>query len=858
VEEAMIRVAAFEEWERALCHHFLLASGDDVSPIRSFEVTPATLAVCRPTRQMDDADAVRSFRAAFRLNDICSAVEHGRYRRLDEIGLPGCFSYLALTLFVDSLMSEEAGDDGAFRAKLSSFLGVERAFSNLAGVAQMWRDLSRWLEFRAAKDGSYRRLVLPDQGAWTHIGYTARLSFPSRLDKSLMARFLRDNPNLLSSPRTFITRFRNEAANPKMSTGLKQAFDEFHEEFFADRRALADHRFWTFVQAAARGGENVAARPIQLFIDLARDQDESWTIALEAIGPEKVDREHFNDLGAAATRALRFGPHELTGSLARGFLVFRQIGNAKWRAAPDISECIGRVIVGLSSDMARQARESLGRLEQSGSWFLTLEPVLVGAAERAAIRLGARIMRRDFIVPVTVSDGVRTGAFWLGRPPFLPQIAADNENLSVRSEDDAVARVSCLAIPRTPGMFRLAADEPVEGRYLISPSASDCESLGTWSRRVSFVADALIHETGRLYGSADPLIEWNGSPSPVPTIEEFEPYWDERRTRVDDLIEATYAGGRSGWNEMDMVALVRAGLGSAINPWDMLRSLQEAGCLTPLLRAQWRGRVWTLQCPALAEFKSRARSVVVVDGCIGARLANEFRRAVKVAGGTAFRRPGVTASAPSLFGCVDADAVRLGAALRWSVRSATFAANGRIAFLQTERRPDRYDLSHRWSWAADRFVQASGSSVGRVTLERWIHPGARDHDLYVVADGSRTWHLLSRNAAVVLAHCLAGKPLFEWSSGVLRRIGREGALPDQLAAVLRIRHLANAGPVEAGYHYWLDEEGLRHLVNALPNLARRLNDSSGKPVAEIVSSVVHSGGRVRAAWKKGSLSTTHS
>jgi hypothetical protein len=847
--------SSFERWERALCRYFLSTAGDDASPIRSFEVTAATLANCRP----GEGDAVRSFQAALQLDDVCSAVEHGRYRRLDEIELPGCFSYLALTLFVDSLMDEEAGDDGAFRAKLSSFLRIDRSFSNLTGVAQMWRDLSRWLDARAAKDGTYRRLVLPHPGAWTHIGYTARLSFPSRRDKSLMGRFLQNNPGLSNSPAAFLAKFRNEAASPTASPGLKQAFDDFHEEFLAGRRALAGHRFWSFVQAVARGG-NVVARAIQLFVDLLRGQDESWIVALQVSStPDEVDREHFDDLGLAAGKAMRLGPHELAGPLERGFLVFRQIGNARWRAAPDISECVGRVMVGLSSDMAGRARSGLGDLEPSGSWFLTREPVLVGAAERAAIRLGARITRRDFIVPVAVSDGVRTGAFWLGRPPFLPQIAADNEELSVRAETDAVGTVRCLAIERTPGMFRLAADGPVEGNYVVSPAASDRESSRAWSRRLSFVADALVHDTSGISGPTDPLVEWAGAVSPAPIVREFEPSWDDRGTPVDDLVEATYAGGRTGWNEMDIVALVRAGLGDHVNPWDMLRALQEAGGLRPMLRAQWRGRVWALRRPALAVFKSRTQSVVVVDGCIGARLADEFRRAVKAAGGMAFRRPGVTASAPTLFGCVDTDAAQVGAALRWPVQSEkTFATGGRLAFPQTERLPDRRHLSHRWSWLAGRFVQASGPSVGRVVLERWIHPGGRDHDLYVVTDDSRTWRLLSRNAAVVLAHCLAGEPLFEWSSGVLRRIGREGALPDALAAVSRIRHLANPGPLEARYLYRFDDDELHQLATALPNLVRTLKDSSGKRAAEAVSSVVHSGGRVRATWKKGSLSTTHS
>lgn len=606
-------------------------------------------------------------------------------------------------------------------------------------------------------------------------------------------------------------------------------------------------------------GRNVATRAIQLFIDLERDQDELWIVALEATTPDEVRREHFDDLGSAATKAMRVGSHELVGALDRGFLVFRQIGNARWRAAPDISECVGGVMVGLSSELVRRTGNRLGDLEASGSWFLTREPVLVAIVERVAIQLGALVARRDFIVPVTVSDGVRTGAFWLGRPPFLPQIAADNDELSVRAENDAVGTIRCRGVERTPGMFRLVADGPVEGNYVISPVALDGAMPRSWSRRVSFVADALVHETSGVSGPADPLIEWDGTVSPAPIVQDFEPSWDERRTPTDELIEATYAGGRAGWNEMDIVALVRAaGLGDGVNPWDVLRALQEGGCLRPMLRAQWRGRVWALGRPALAAFKSCTQSVVVVGGCIGTRLAEEFRRAVKAAGGTPFRRAGATALAPALFGCVNADTARLGDALRWPVRSEMFVAGGRLAFRQTERRPDRCQLSHRWSWTAGRFVEASGPSVGAVVLERWIHPGGRDHDLYVVADGSRTWYLLSRNAAVVLAHCLARTPLFEWSSGVLRRIGLEGALPDALAAVSRIRTLANSGPLEGGYLYRLDEGALHHLATALPNLVRTLKDSAGKHPSEAVSSVIHSGGRVRAIWKRGSLSTTHS
>jgi hypothetical protein len=845
---APVGPSEFENWERALCNQFLAASDGDASPIRSIEITRYTLAASREGQYTDPAEAVRAFRAAMDINDVCSAVEHGHYRRLDRVGLPGCFSYLALTLYVDSLIEDDAEGVGAFRSKLAGFLRVDRAFSNLSGVADMWRDLATWLDAKIKKGESFRRLVLPDPGSWTHIGHTARLSFPSRRDKALLRAFLADNPRA-EGPAAFLARFRNAVAGPKASWGLKQAFGEFHAEFLAGRRALADHRFWAFVQEVTRGLRTVP-HAVLLSVDLSKDQDEDWFVTIEA---DEGERQHFGEMGTAATKLLEMPPNELAASCNRGFLVFRQVGNAKWRAVPDLSECIGRVIIGLSAATAGRVGRRLGDLEHSGSWLLTAEPVTVSAAERAAAALGLSGSARDYIAPVSVVDGQRTGSFWLGRPPFLPRINADNDDLSVHPEASATGSIRCVADERSPGVFRLVADGPIEGSFLLSPHVPH-GATRRWTRRVTFVADALIHDAIRAPAASDPLVEWEGPPQAAGSLQ-IRPSWDDQRSSVDDLVEAVYAGGRTGWNEMDLVSLVRGGLGPDLNPWDIIRSLQESTCLKPMLRAQWRGRVWALGEPSL---RIIGETNVVVDGCISARLAGEFRRAAESAGGTAFRVPGRSVLAPPLIGAIGGDVARLTDALQWARSTGAVACGGKLAFQVTERRPERYELQHRWSFGAGRFIRAFGQAGGPVNLERWVHPTARDHDLYVVTQRSRKWHLLSRPAAVTFAHCLAGVPLFDWSGGLLRRTTREGALPDALAASARYRHLANPGVVANGYAYVVDEQFVRQLADMLPNLVRGLKDSAGNDPAEAVSLAVHSGGRIRTAWKKGSLSTIRS
>jgi hypothetical protein len=853
---------AFVEWEKALCCHFLGARGD-ASAIRSLEITPTTLAeAISEETPVAPGEARRRFLEAFEDSErIFDALEHGQYVKLDRIGVPGCFTFLVLTLLADSLIDETLIET-QFRPKLAEFLGVERSFSNLSGVASMWGDLARWLDREIKKGKPFRPLHLPDPGGWRQIGHTARLSFPSRRDRQLMRNFLDEHEGILASPKAFLEAFRNVAAGSKASWGMREAFAEFHHDFLAGRRTLGEHRFWMMVLAIAQGRDK-SAPPSEVTVEMSRDQDEVWAFMLAVWTRDNVERVPVQSLAAAVAEADRRGPNALSRSLAKGFLVFRQIGHSRWRTAPDIGECVGRIMMGCSSDAAVRIGDRLGPFVGSGSWLVTREPASIGAAEAALARLGVAAADHEGISTVSVRDGVTTGGAWLGRRPFLPVIIADKAAsggdaiLRVVPVGCAAACVSCFETEGLPGTYRLESNRTVDGQYIVSPALTGSDGPA-WSRRLTFSADAFVHMPPKDVSAYLRIDEWEGAEERAFAIGPVEPTWDDIAAETEDLVEAIYAGGRSGWGEAELVALARQAHGERINPWDAIRSCQDSSLLLPTLRPEWKGRIWRLVPPTLVALNSPRGRVVVVSGCVGARLVDEFRRAAEGAGGVPFRRRGVSRFAPALLGCVGGDIETIAGRLGWKSASPVMPGARRLAFATTTRSVERHFPASWWSWSRRRFLAVMERPSSTVTLTRWAHPGGTDHDIYVVRREKREWRLLSRTAAIALAHCLSGISLFGLRDKAIVRLANEGALPDAIAAAVRLRALTNPGPDDRGlgYHYPAAAADLAEIGRLVPALVAEFKDSAGVSRVAVVPSVRHSGGRARLIWREGRLSTT--
>lgn len=796
---------SLSDWEEALTQRFLMTAGERAGPIRSFDISSETFALAAGADPSVGAQAVVSFKKALLADrrTLYSALERGAYDRKLVADCPGCFAYLALTIFVNSqLNGENADDSDQFRPKLAAFLGADRKFSNLSGVASMWRSLRDWL-VRQAKNGKpFRKLILPDDDGWVQIGYSLRLSFPSRRDHTFLGNFFDQHPEIIADERTMLEMLRNLVDRSSASPGLHDAFDEFHHAQLSGQRTLADHRFWKFLLSVA-GSRNLEL-PVDVSLEIYPEEDGLLQFKIDVAG--KPDRRSVHSTLQSAVEAVgKLGPSNLRKVAESGYVIFKRVGAARWSAVPCFSDCRGEIKVGLCRRLAAAIGSKLSRLRLSGDWSLTVDPVPIAKVEDALGRLIERQEMSSIISGVTVTGGIRTDHHWLGRRTILPKILTDLGVPAIGA--DSMTDVSPICEEIEPNLYAIKAGRALAGSFELICSE-------TTVKRLHFAADSFVHETRPLTNVVD-LPEWNDTAELRSRVVEPPQDWDDIPEPLDDLLEAIYAGGRGGWNESDLIPLLEKVLPGEINRWDFLRSLQEATALKPFLRTCFRGRTWMLGPVTLVPLRSPTQDFVLVDGCVPALQLDDFKRAVKAIGGCAFRRMTSPWSIP-MVGAIGAPIGQLIERLGWATKQAIAPGRRPAAFDDAPLRPlDAYRHAFNWSWEVGSFT-ADGSRAP-VRLARWVHLGERDHDVYVVSGPTLERRFLSRCIAIVYAHMLASRAMYRFENGALIRLVRDGFLPDRISQWLRYENLSNAEPLPGGgYAYRAQQDQATTIATLLP------------------------------------------
>lgn len=812
-------------WETLLTAHYLRSDGPfGASPIRSIDATPRELARAASEFQISDEKAAIYFLKAFSPSHDVPEVLRGFKKPFAPAGTPGYFRYLVLSAYVPAIAVDEEMTRN-FRSRLGQVLGLSGAVENISELPALWRRLVRWCEARRAEGKPYRRLILPDPGSWTLVGYSNRLAFPSWRDSERLARRIEEiGLSKVNTTKGSIAVLKHEIEFGGYSPPMREAFEDFRIRYQRGERLLVQHRFWRLledVRANLDKSQSRKERSLHARLILTVGIDAS-DLDLELIlGAELASQSSVAPVGRiGGPIAVVFGQilqtlggvKEQTSEISRaavsGLMLFVPQTWGMWQFAGAAAVRTEALALIRSDHTDRASRLGIAYRSVCDGWSMTgmLAPAAVEALVGAILRVPTSD-RDDELADIAVVGGIRTGKAFLGRSATLPQVqvtaSADLRLITALEARGSLAAEPDPRVKGQNGLWRLVADAPVGGSWRLlaqegqTNDADEAELLLRFDERA--VEHTELADPDGSAGQFEPETEMLAAKTELLRVRALQ--GEAAGTippRLDDLLEAIYAEGRSGWTEADLIPLVRRILPfeEAPSAFDVIHLLQASGWLEPRLLTQWRGRRWFLRPPKLVVVQRGDRATLVLDGSTPEVVRERFREVVERLGGGIDVRPACGGwGIPMLVAQVNnpSDVVSI---LGFDVEEATgltvFRAPG--CWPRETRSLTNRVLATSWCWHSGSFKTNAATTRTAVKLERHTRVRGDDRDVYSVTDGSAEAVVFtSRTIAILEAHRMAGKGLFRMEDNYLVRCARDGCLPASVVRWLRFLHLANPG-----------------------------------------------------------------
>jgi hypothetical protein len=719
---------------------------------------------------------------------------------------PGWFRFLILTCVVASV-SPEVSETGNFRERLRELLGLGSTLGNLTALPAHWKALAKWCDRQREAGKPYRRVILPDPGHMTQIGYSVRISFPSRHDLGPMrtryAGLAGGGPLL---PKTVIRAVRNDLNNVSWSDGFRAAFLDFEARYGRNERLLADHPFWIAVASVAFGEAESDHDAVHTQIEVATDIDGANAFILqtrEARLLRRLSREaqrvaeiagevtlELTELvGILGDPSLVAGDTLLSGlrtGAERGIVPFEDASWGTWRANPKPDTARIRFL--LRPDVARKWL----RLD-STDWLLT-DPLPRGQALDLLEDVRGKAFPISDIAVLTVSDGIRVGSSYLGRSAFLPVVNVPPGSHCILTAANAESgELECIVDPG--GKISLRAGGALTGAWRLAVAEGESHDARS-DILLKFVGRALEQETK--------------DPDALPAAWEAEPEADVDENRsvssgslaldiappdpmILDLLEAVYAGCGSGWSEKDLVHVIARALGrNDPTVWDIMRLLYEGGWIEPRVSNQWRARKWYLRPPRVLQ--SSCGTIAMLDGAACEIVRERFTATASRLGGKVELRclPHCFSVPVVLAKCEHAEMLALELGIPFAPLRCAVPRSGRLANFRVSRYdPDRRTIGSTWVWERRGFRKSptTGSGTARVSLQRLIRARGDARDVYRMKAQQKPEAVFdSRCVAILSAHVENRQPLFHAleDAPLLERVALEGYLPIEIARYLVI------------------------------------------------------------------------
>lgn len=791
------------EYELLLTEHYLRSDGPlGAAPLRFIDVNDEELAQALKISNVDEARKkfLGSFNASL-VQDVLS----GRLQPSapSEIESPGWFRFLILTCVIASISSEQS-TIGDFRDRLAEQLKTNINFDQLSGVTILWEKLVLWCENKHKEGRPFKKIILPELGSWRQIGYSLKISFPSRRELDRIQKVFGPKKLNLSNVSTLLKAIQDEIYNHNWSNAFISAFNDFRDIVTQGNRVLEEHPLVLVMKKTSNLYYNGTPKKI-LLVSISTNIDNE-TICTITFSDEKtkeiIEQNHFTILLGEVCKAdldirdfirilpkicMLNGRDDLAWSYHDGIFVFEELDWGQWNFTRTPSNDLVRLLI--RPDLIGKADNLKG---SSFEWMLT-DPVSYNYASKLLITLKNQNNSKDKILPrPTLSGGIKVGNIYLGLPCCIPNITA-SKFCDVALQGNEHNSGNLFLEYDEHNHLHIKATTKINGRWILKVSENSVPvidlSLKFTDKAIEHAPEAykidknnwISEVQSKFVGVKTKIIPAN--------FNTYSYYYDD--TIIEDFCEAIYAGGINGWDENKLLPFIKRFFNSTeLSSWDVLRLLEDVGWLTPRTSSSWKARRWYLKKPSLFIYSD---DLLVLEGATCCSFRERFKFIVEENNGRVeYVRPIDGWSIPTMIAFVDFKKISNLFEIDILTDSSLILpkSSEKIIFAESDYTTLSRQVKSSWSWSLGKFTYKTIKDE-EIALDRLCHNGDRSPDIFRLKKHNGHDILLqSRTTAIIEAYKFAKKPMFEFrnNSQELLRLTSEGGFTREICRYLRLRH----------------------------------------------------------------------
>jgi hypothetical protein len=773
------------EWKQSLIKHYLSIDGPyGKQSAEWLNATAEELAVAVGFPDATQEQVLKAFMNLFSRKGVRKVLSDKVSKHQGRFAFEN-FHFLLLSCFVTSTPIG-AGDNKDFRDRLGELFsdgcGREQAVS---GINSLWGALAEWTK----RSSSLRSIILPDPGSFTNIGIALKLAYPSWEDLAALKKILKmARVSDMQSRFALLQHIRNcqyelpETARQRVSSHISEL-----ESRFRNNKPIENHAFWRIVERVL---DDIASNEPFTQATLL------WRIAIDFYGTEEggVDvlvskgnkREELsqpfwegNFKQLLSSRNNPKFPSQIQQMLGMGTVILFEGPDGLWTQD---DRPVDNVSVVILTNVRLHSRLFKKPLELAGGWFVS-EPMDIDQAKQITYDEGFDIDPNTVTRELSVEGGVkdRIGR-WLGIPGYFPYINLP-ESANIESSPELSIQVinhvaSICANQSLDGQWKIQISDDRLYKSLNFSFRSKASRNDKWPNRPQkgFVdaREAQFEEGGLIFDGKMPR------------------HTDLPTPRLFDALEVIYAKASAVRTEREIISCLRPVLPGKLNPWDLLRSLEEAGWLEQDVGKKWRGRRWRVLPPSIVK---TGPSTAIIEGAAGFLERELLGVEAKRHGVNYFLNAEHPWSTPVI--CIEGENLQsLAKALNWPLihaREPSLQPAPSCWFSDSRTRQGR-KLASIWNPINRSFENAAALPESReLQLSRHVRDDSQD--LFCITNQDQLEFCTAERLVALLEYSRQTcRPLFLKQADSLIRQAQSGHLPLCIAKWLRRVTAQQTGP----------------------------------------------------------------